>query len=288
MFTAKTARRTLISAALTAGLVFTAHADAAQTSKVLTPAAGPGQQIASLSSGTSAPPRVPKKLLKRASKKKPSHTTGRKPAGLQPWSPQELAPQSRIDGTQGDFENKLQWIVYYANDYYTNTFPGYTTPTFYYNAERYSWTCGTTSLNLTGNAYYCSRGNGGSHFVIWDTNWLRRLFDSTGDAAVAAIVAHELGHAWQVPNMTSKNLGYSIYRELFADCATGSFARAMTTEGHFDSGDINEVWTTLSSIGDAAGTPWDGPTAHGSGDLRAGWLRYGWDNGAQACIKAVA
>ena len=199
--------------------------------------------------------------------------------------------QTRIDGTIGTLAEKLPVIVSYADAYYRSAFQGYTTPTFYYNGEQSSWTCEGQATNVANNAFYCRSGSGGEHFVTWDTNWLQTLFSASdkGDAAVAAIIAHELGHAWQIPNMTSEKLQQPIWREHFGDCAAGTFLRAMNDSGHLDTlgaGDIDEAWNGIASIGDDL--PEDNPNAHGSPELRTEWLRYGWDNGAQACVDAVS
>jgi hypothetical protein len=131
---------------------------------------------------------------------------------------------------------------------------------------------------LANNAFYCPIG----HFIAFDENWLRGLYDKIGDGAVYVIIPHELGHAVQAQLVTDFRI--SKRRELQADCYAGGVigwlvqSKRLTAE----SGDENELLNNLAAAGDPTDAWWR-PDAHGTGPQRQESFRTGYDKGVEAC-----
>jgi predicted metalloprotease len=129
--------------------------------------------------------------------------------------------------------------------------------------------------------------------VTWDSQFLLRYFNSVnhGDMGVAAIIAHEWGHASQaLLGLRSAKMNYSIWRELYADCQAGAWSADMARNRRLDNigvGDAREAVNTIWSLGDAAGTHWTHSSAHGTSQQRYNFFVYGWNYGPQACVNQV-
>jgi Putative neutral zinc metallopeptidase len=231
-------------------------------------------------------PTAPRLRLTEAMKRdrvKPSETTLR-------LTPTAAAPRKlQIDGSWGPYATKLNSILYYVNRFWSPRISNYRTPVLYNDMRRYGTIrCGTSVLSLN-NAWYCSNG----HFITWDNNWLLGFFNDQryGDMGVAALIAHEWGHATQsLLGLRSSKLTYSIWQELYADCQSGAWSADMARRGQLDRlgvGDPQEAVNTIYSIGDRPGTAWNAPGAHGVGSQRASFFIYGWNYGPQACVNQV-
>jgi hypothetical protein len=192
-----------------------------------------------------------------------------------------------IDGWHGPYASKLAWIQYYVDNYNRRILgTRYRSPALYPNAERYSYfNCGTQRLSVVGNAVYCPANN----YIAWDTSWFQGFFNYAygGDTSVAAIYAHEWGHATQAMlSLRGWKLNYSLYRELYADCMAGSWAADMYVRGRLDNigvGDYQEALNVLAWIA-SPNTP---DRTHGTVSERQSFFRYGWSHGAQACVNWV-
>jgi hypothetical protein len=190
-----------------------------------------------------------------------------------------------IDGWHGPYSNKLAWIQYYVDNYNRRILgTRYRSPALYPNAERYSYfNCGTQRISVAGNAVYCPTNN----YIAWDTSWFQGFFNNRygGDTSVAAIYAHEWGHASQsMLNLRGWRLSYSLYRELYADCMAGAWAGDMYARGRLDNigvGDYREALNVLAWIAN----PNTANRTHGTVSERQSFFTHGWSNGAQACVN---
>jgi predicted metalloprotease len=100
------------------------------------------------------------------------------------------------------------------------------------------------------------------------------------DFAVAAVIAHEVGHHVQnlVGISDAAALGQitSVQQELQADCLAGVWTADIEARGLTEAGDYEEAIVLFDSIGDdALGVP-AGEETHGHSDQRVGWFEYGY------------
>jgi predicted metalloprotease len=102
-----------------------------------------------------------------------------------------------------------------------------------------------------------------------------------GDFAPVVIVAHEVGHHTQ--NLTGVLGAISIQKELQADCLAGAWSASAGARGMVETGDLNEGAMSLFSAGDAIGTPWFAPGAHGNSVQRQQAFFSGFSRGAFGC-----
>lgn len=189
-----------------------------------------------------------------------------------------------INGWHGPYANKLAWIIYYVDNYNRRILGGfYRQPWLYPDSASYSsFNCNGYIHRVVNNAEYCPAGN----YIAWDTNWYRAFFDypSGGDMSVAAIHAHEWGHATQAMlNLRSTRLSYSLYSELYADCMSGSFGADMYRRGNLDNlgvGDYSEALNVMYWLGDNRAN-----RTHGTSGERQAFFRYGWTYGPRACVN---
>jgi predicted metalloprotease len=100
-----------------------------------------------------------------------------------------------------------------------------------------------------------------------------------GDGAVAATIAHEMGHHVQtlldIPHI------YSYTNELEADCLAGVYMADAWHRGLVNNGDYYEAYDMFGAIGDDAA--WYEAGHHGTGQERQDWFELGWqtENPAQ-------
>jgi hypothetical protein len=111
---------------------------------------------------------------------------------------------------------------------------------------------------LTDNAFYCSK----DRTVSWDEAFLKRQYSTIGDMAPAVILAHEWGHHIQ---WLSGFNGFTLQKELQADCYAGMYVRFLSTRGMLENGDLEETSRTLFSVGnkDFTDSNWFLPGVHG-------------------------
>lgn len=86
--------------------------------------------------------------------------------------------------------------------------------------------CASSVSEVEGNAYYCQTVDA----IAWDrTALLPVLREHYGDAAVAVVLSHEIGHA--VQQRADLARGEPLHLEAVADCFAGSFLR-WASDGH--------------------------------------------------------
>ncbi|HEY9523793.1 MAG TPA: neutral zinc metallopeptidase [Thermopolyspora sp.] len=128
------------------------------------------------------------------------------------------------------------------------------------------------------NAFYCPVG----HFIAFDKDWLKGLYDKIGDGAVYVIIPHELGHAVQAQLTT--DFRFNKQRELQADCYAGGVIGWLVQAGRLqaEQGDEEELLNNLEAAGDPTDAWWR-PDAHGTGPQRQEAFRTGYEQGVGAC-----
>ncbi|MBB3665885.1 MULTISPECIES: neutral zinc metallopeptidase [Prauserella salsuginis group] len=150
--------------------------------------------------------------------------------------------------------------------------------------------CGTNTRDMALNAFYCPPED----LVAWDRGVLLPLLrEKFGDMAVAAVLAHEFGHAVQtrLGDKAGIDEGTStIVKEQQADCFTGSYMRwiAEGDSKYFElstSDGVNEVLGALFLIRDAPGAHANEQGAHGSGFDRTYAVQLGFEEGAKRCAE---
>lgn len=150
---------------------------------------------------------------------------------------------------------------------------------------------------------YCS-GNTTVFVSVASMQDLDKRFPGVGDAGLAFLVAHELGHHIQnisgrfrvlnqlVRNDPSRQRDLSLRFELEADCLAGVWAsrspKFAATEGM-----RSEIAASLDAIGDdkilaAVGAPVDPARyTHGSSEQRVRWFQTGLQGGAIAACNVL-
>ncbi|WP_233598876.1 neutral zinc metallopeptidase [Amycolatopsis sp. WAC 01375] len=213
------------------------------------------------------------------------------PSGLKPGVLDAGLPVDGGDGGETDrlAANAVADVQRYWREYlpavFKRDFRPLATLVSYDSAGRGRKICGISTAGLV-NAFYCA----GQDVVAWDRGeLLPMLNDSIGQAAVMAVLAHEIGHAVQfrlgLPAATP-----SIVKEQQADCYTGSYLR-WVAEGkspmfQVSTGrGLNEVLTALFQIRDSAGVAFDDDSAHGNAFDRVSAFQFGFTDGPARCAK---
>jgi len=135
--------------------------------------------------------------------------------------------------------------------------------------------CGETT-NGEIEAFYC--GNKSTSLIVVSDNALNNIGKNHGKEAVAAVIAHEFGHARQhwVSGFTSDKIWTEVVDELQADCVAGVYMRRATpfplSEQQFD-----RVASFMKSIGDYAVSERDW---HGTPEMRSASFRFGYRSGS--------
>jgi predicted metalloprotease len=117
--------------------------------------------------------------------------------------------------------------------------------------------------------------------VYLDTDFMQTHLSAFGDFASAMIIAHEVGHHTQ--NLLGLTGGFTIQRELQADCLAGGWVGSAGARGLLDVGDYQEAANSLFTLGDHVGVPWFDPQAHGTPQLRVEAFRTGFLQGVSSC-----
>ena len=143
--------------------------------------------------------------------------------------------------------------------------------------------CSSSASEVEGNAYYC----GPADAIVWDrAALLPVLRDHYGDAAVVAVLAHEMGHAVQ------KRAGLdpsdrSLHTESMADCYSGAFTRWVVDghapDLHLAPAQRDSALRALISFRDPVGTTSSAPDAHGTAFDRAAAFQDGYQHGPPQC-----
>jgi predicted metalloprotease len=214
------------------------------------------------------------------------------------WSgarPNAPAPQGDVEGTDGGDDDRLALLaVNDIQDFWTTTysqfFSGEYTPVSairsYDSTNPMSGrVCGRTVIYGDPNASYCRRDDS----ISWDRGFLipnaRKYF---GDAAVAGVLAHELGHAVQTRAHSVHLLTPTIVREQQADCFAGVYlhwvAQGSSTRFAINTTDgLDHVLAGGITLRDPTDESDIAPGAHGSALDRIGAFQEGFDGDAATC-----
>jgi predicted metalloprotease len=128
----------------------------------------------------------------------------------------------------------------------------------------------------------------------------RRFKAKGGDVAEAYVIAHEVGHHVQnqlgvMDDVAQRRQAHpdesnklSIELELQADCFAGVWAHAVSSQGVFEPGEINEAVDAAAAVGDdrfqksVHGQINPETWTHGSSTQRTEWLNRGYSSGRPA------
>lgn len=135
---------------------------------------------------------------------------------------------------------------------------------------------------VEGSAYYCAEAD----TVVWDRSALLPVLrDRYGEAAVAAVLAHEVGHAVQ-RRAGLDSAGADLPRrslEAMADCQAGAFLRWVhdgdSQRLRLTDEQLDAAPRALLVFRDSAG----GQSAHGDAFTRVAALHAGYRDGPSAC-----
>ena len=130
----------------------------------------------------------------------------------------------------------------------------------------------------TRTALYCSA----SHSIYYDIFFMNSVLNQIGDFAVAAVIAHEWGHAAQI-QMGLFGIS-SINNELMADCLAGAYANYADSTGVLEDGDYEEGRDLFSRLGDPPNTDATDDGAHGTAAQRVQAYDEGFNQGISNCI----
>ncbi|MRN39001.1 hypothetical protein CRG49_001355 [Neisseria sp. N95_16] len=170
----------------------------------------------------------------------------------------------------------------------------------YRPAKMVLYTGGTSTACGTGQAamgpFYCP----GDQTVYLDLSFyedMRTKLGTSGDAAFAYVIAHEVGHHVQnllgiLPQVTQAQRGasktqanaLSVKLELQADCFAGIWARDSINQNLLDTNDVQEAMLAAESVGDdrlqkkSQGYVVHDSFTHGSSAERMAWLKRGIDS----------
>jgi len=110
------------------------------------------------------------------------------------------------------------------------------------------------------NAFATQNGPG---YIYYDPSLLNTFAAQSGSLLPPAyVLAHEFGHDIQFEYGLSSPV--SILNELGADCYSGYFIGNLICQNRTNQNDIQQTIMQTCSGGDAVGTPWWNPSAHGS------------------------
>jgi predicted metalloprotease len=146
--------------------------------------------------------------------------------------------------------------------------------------------CGVENDITQMAVYYCTL----DETIYYDPAFRDAMVENIGDYAWEHVIAHEWGHHVQnllgfTTSMDPELEGgqYTIEHELQADCLAGMFGQDARARGLIRSRDLNEAIDITGIAGDAAGTSWDDPSAHGSAEQREESFWIGYDDGFRGC-----
>jgi predicted metalloprotease len=229
-------------------------------------------------------PKLPRdaKMHRVAKVRHHRHTTGQAHRVVIKRHRATPAALGRLFGYEGTYENKLPLLLESVNDVYSQVLgDDFQQPGLFEVPDG-----GTTDEGCgpeTQNAEYC----GDVNEIAWSGPFLEDIFNRDGDAAAAAILAHEYGHfAAQMLGFADEGaFRYTLPSEGFADCMAGAWVGEMADQGLTDSAsgadDADELINVMTESGDDGPTTIDG---HGDAAWRTAVASYGYENGFDACI----
>jgi hypothetical protein len=213
-------------------------------------------------------------------------------SGVRNGAPPAQGHVERTDG--GDNDRLALLAVNDIQEFWTATYPQYfageyraVSATRSYDASNPSSgrVCGTTVVYSDPNASYCLSDDS----ISWDRGILipdaRKYF---GDVSVAAVLAHELGHAVQTRAHTVHRLSRTIVKEQQADCFAGVYlhwvAQGRSTRFAMNTTDaLDHVIAGGITLRDPTDESENAPGAHGSALDRVGAFQEGFDGDPATC-----
>lgn len=150
--------------------------------------------------------------------------------------------------------------------------------------------CSAGTQDLQGNAYYCATVDA----IAWDRSALLPVLrEHYGDAAVAVVLAHELGHAVQQRSgVDTRSAREPLRTEAGADCYAGAFLRT-TADGRaahlrFDPAQLDRALHALIVFRDPIGADPAAGDAHGTSFDRITAFQDGFQRGPGGCSDVPA
>jgi predicted metalloprotease len=215
--------------------------------------------------------------------------------GLSGVRPDAPPPRGHVERTDGGDNDRLALLaVNDIQEFWTSTYPQFfageyrpVSATRSYDASdpASGRVCGSTIVYSDPNASYCLRDDS----ISWDRGILipdaRKYF---GDVSVAAVLAHELGHAVQTRAHTVHRLSRTIVKEQQADCFAGVYlhwvAQGRSTRFALNTTDgLDHVLAGVITLRDPIDESEKAPGAHGSALDRIGAFQEGFDGDAATC-----
>jgi predicted metalloprotease len=214
------------------------------------------------------------------------------PSGVRPGAP---TPVGKVLGTDGGDDDRLALLAIndieeFWQSHYLPEWPGRFAPV----SERISYDpsspmspeiCNEPTYGSNPNAMYCPLDDS----MSWDRVGLipgaRGFY---GDISVAAVLAHEYGHAVQYRAGLIDPDTRTIVKEQQADCFSGAYMR-WVAEGHSrrftvsTTDGLDHVLAGALWIRDAPGDVPDPADGHGSAFDRIGAFQKGFDSGPLQC-----
>ncbi|MDP9365424.1 MAG: neutral zinc metallopeptidase [Chloroflexota bacterium] len=135
-------------------------------------------------------------------------------------------------------------------------------------------------------AFYCLI----DETIYYSGDFRRTVEARVGDFGWVVVVAHEWGHHVQyqlgidlggAPNQAGDYSSFELEQQ--ADCLAGAYTEAAGEVDWLAVGDVEEALLITGLAGDPAGTPYDDPFAHGTGEERVEAFRDGYEGGVEAC-----
>lgn len=147
--------------------------------------------------------------------------------------------------------------------------------------------CGSWTVS-TMNAAYCSIDD---TFYL-PVGFLSYMNKTYGDAALAAVIAHENGHHVQqllgILLQLQQGKLDTIQTELQADCLAGIWMASVYQRGDIQPNDIAHALAAFASGGDVKGTAPTTPGAHGGPQQRQAAFMQGYNSGQGAQCEVPA
>jgi uncharacterized protein len=148
------------------------------------------------------------------------------------------------------------------------------------------------------SAFYCPNGGQfgqevrNTPVIYFTAPWLYNEFQAVNpqnfDFAVASVIAHEFGHHVQFLLLRSGITFDGVapkWKELGADCLSGTWANAAYHEGQLQDTDIQEAMQAAWNAGSDLPLPENTPGDHGTRHERAAAFLFGYNTGdAMACF----
>ncbi|QGK71138.1 peptidase [Allosaccharopolyspora coralli] len=147
--------------------------------------------------------------------------------------------------------------------------------------------CAGDPTGLEGNAYYCAAVDA----IAWDRSALLPVLQARyGDAAVVAVLAHEIGHA--VQQRSGLDVGGAdepLLLETMADCYSGAYLHQVVAGDsphlQLSEDDLDGAMRALLAFRDPVGTDSGTGDAHGTAYDRVTAFAEGHRHGAARCAS---